>query len=101
MSGTIWMYSDLMDDWDIMFAQKSFITYREGCDYYDLTEKVMTKLAQEAGAVYKIGTRFIRIRRDIFEEYLRDRYRKELSDESKDQLSGCDDVYPGAGKGES
>lgn len=67
MSGTIWMYSDRMDDWDIMFAQKSFITYREGCDYYDLTEKVMTRLAQEAGAVYKMGTRFVRIRRDVFE----------------------------------
>ena len=46
MSGTIWMYSDRMDDWDILFAQKSFITYREGCDYYDLTEKVMTRLAR-------------------------------------------------------
>ena len=79
MSGTIWMYSDRMDDWDIMFAQKSFITYREGCDYYDLTEKVMIRLAQEAGAVYKMGTRFVRIRRDVFEEYLREQYRKEIS----------------------
>lgn len=101
MSGTIWMYSDRMDDWDIMFAQKSFITYREGCDYYDLTEKVMTRLAQEAGAVYKMGNRFVRIRRDVFEEYLRKQYRKEMSDEGENQLSGCDDVHPGAGEGES
>ena len=87
MSGTIWMYSDRMDDWDIMFAQKSFITYREGCDYYDLTEKVMTRLAQEAGAVYKMGNRFVRIRRDVFEEYLREQYRKEMSSEGENQLS--------------
>ena len=93
MSGTIWMYSDRMDDWDILFAQKSFITYREGCDYYDLTEKVMTRLAQEAGAVYKMGTRFVRIRRDVFEEYLREQYRKELADEGETDLPGGNGLY--------
>ena len=101
MSGTIWMYSDRMDDWDILFAQKSFITYREGCDYYDLTEKVMTRLAQEAGAVYKMGTRFVRIRRDVFEEYLREQYRKELADEGETDLPGSDGLYPGTGEGET
>ena len=93
MSGTIWMYSDRMDDWDILFAQKSFITYREGCDYYDLTEKVMTRLAQEAGAVYKMGTRFVRIRRDVFEKYLREQYRKELADEGETDLPGGNGLY--------
>lgn len=69
MSGTIWMYSDLMDDWDILFAQKSFVTYREGCDYYDLTEKVMTRLAKEAGATIRIG-RIVMIDTDILDKYI-------------------------------
>lgn len=53
MSGTIWMYSDRMDDWDILFAQKSFITYREGCDYYDLTEKVMAESNHNHSGFYR------------------------------------------------
>lgn len=69
MSGTIWMYSDLMDDWDILFAQKSFVTYREGCDYYDLTEKVMTRLAKEAGATIRIG-RIVMIDTEILDKYI-------------------------------
>ena len=83
MSGMIWMFSDWLDDLDIAFAKRSFITYREGCEYYGLTEKVMTRLAKEAGAVYKLGRRFVRIRRELFEEYLRELYREELSNESK------------------
>jgi hypothetical protein len=80
MSGTIWMYSDQMDDLDVLFAQRTFITYQQGCDYYDLTPRVMTRLAEEAGAVYKFGTKFVRIRRDIFEAYLREQYRREKQD---------------------
>ncbi|SKC04289.1 hypothetical protein SAMN06296386_11529 [Lachnospiraceae bacterium] len=99
MSGKIWMYSDQIDDWDVLFAQKAFITYREGCDYYDLTSKVMIRLAQEAGAVYKIGNRCVRIRRDVFEAYLREKYRKDLVDESKNRLSGCNDVHSGTREG--
>ena len=83
MSGLIWRYSQYLDDWDIMFAQKAFITYREGCDYYDLTPRVIVRLAQEAGAVYKLGNKFVRIRRDIFENYLREQYRKDHKDEKK------------------
>ena len=69
MSGTIWMYSDRMDDWDILFAQKSFVTYWEGCDYYDLTEKVMTRLAKEAGATIWIG-RIVMIDTEILDKYI-------------------------------
>ncbi len=30
MFGTIWMFSDQIDDEDILFAQRSFITYGKG-----------------------------------------------------------------------
>ncbi len=83
MGGMIWMFSDWIDDMDLEFSRRSIITYRDGCEYYGFSEKVMTRLAQEAGAVYKLGRRFVRIRRDIFEEYLREQYREELSNEGK------------------
>jgi hypothetical protein len=76
MSGKLWMFSDMLDDYDLWFAQKEFFTYRAGCEYYGLTEKVITKMAKEAGAVYKIDTKMVRVNRDIFESYLRDTYRR-------------------------
>lgn len=33
--------------------------------------KMFTRLAHEAGAVYKIGGKMVRIKRSIFEAYLR------------------------------
>ncbi len=76
MSGNIWKYSGELDDWDIEFAQKDFITYREGCDYYHVTERVLERLARNAGAIYKMGNRFIRIKRSTLEAYLRQEFRK-------------------------
>ena len=70
MSGNLWMFSDKLDDQDILFAQHSFITYNMGSEYYGLSVKVFTKLAREAGAAYKIG-KMVRVNREIFEEYLR------------------------------
>ncbi len=70
MSGILWMFSDKLDDQDILFAQHSFITYNMGSEYYGLSVKVFTKLAREAGAAYKIG-KMVRVNREIFEEYLR------------------------------
>ncbi len=70
MSGNLWMFSDKLDDQDILFAQHSFITYNMGSEYYGLSVKVFTKLAREAGAAYKIG-KMVRVNREMFEEYLR------------------------------
>ena len=50
--------------------QKDFITLSEGFSYYGLGMKPFTRIAREAGAVYKIG-KMVRIRRDILEDYLR------------------------------
>ncbi|MBQ8962316.1 MAG: DNA-binding protein [Clostridia bacterium] len=76
MSGNIWMFSHMIDDEDLKILQKDFITYYEGADYYGLGLKVFTRMSHEAGAVYKIG-KMVRIRRDIFEEYLRCLQKKE------------------------
>ena len=64
MSGNIWIFSDQIDDEDIEILKHDFITY------YGLGLKVFTRMAHEAGAVYKIGRRVL-VRRDIFEAYLR------------------------------
>ena len=70
MSGNLWMFSDLLDDEDAAMMQRDFVTYYQGADYYGLGLKLFTRLAHEAGAVYKLGKRVL-VRRDIFEEYLR------------------------------
>ncbi len=70
MSGNLWMFSDKLDDQDILFAQHSFITYSMGSEYYGMSVKVFTRLAREAGAAYKIG-KMVRVNREIFEAYLR------------------------------
>lgn len=63
MSGNLWMFSDKLDDEDIEIMKHEFITYYQGADYYGLGLKMFTRLAHEAGAVYKIG-------KTIFEESL-------------------------------
>lgn len=77
MKGNLWKVSDLLDETDIRFAQKQFFDLRSGYEYYGLTEKVLMRMAKEAGALYKIYTTY-RVRRDLFEAYLREQYRKEI-----------------------
>lgn len=74
MSGNLWMFSDKLDDEDIEILKHEFITYYQGADYYGLGLKMFTRLAHEAGAVYKIGKKVL-IRRTIFDAYLRKLYR--------------------------
>jgi len=71
MSGMIWMFSDLIDDEDVKMLQKDYVTLADCIDYYGLGYKPMIRTARAAGAVYKIGTKMIRIRRDLLEEYMR------------------------------
>ena len=68
------MFSNKIDDEDLAFLQRDFITYYEGADYYGLGLKAFTRMAHEAGAVYKIG-KMVLIRRDLFDQYLRERKR--------------------------
>lgn len=81
MSGNAWMVSDMIDDEDLDFLKHDFITYYQGADYYGLGLKSFTKLAHEAGAVYKIGKRVL-IRRDIFDGYLRTIYAHRSNDKA-------------------
>lgn len=59
MSGNLWMFSDKLDDEDIEIMKHEFITYYQGADYYGLGLKMFTRLAHEAGAVYKIGKKVL------------------------------------------
>lgn len=79
MSGNLWMFSDMLDDEDIEMQKHDFITLYQGADYYGLGLKLFTRMAREAGAVYKIGKKVL-IRRMIFDEYLRERYKKDADD---------------------
>lgn len=83
MSGNLWMFSDMLDDEDIEMQKHDFITLYQGADYYGLGLKVFTRMAREAGSVYKIGKKAL-IRRTIFDEYLRKVYKKELEKNSSD-----------------
>ena len=67
MSGCLWKFSDQLDDADRIMIQKDFITLSEGAEYYGLGMKPFTRIAREAGAVYKIG-KMVRIRRDILDK---------------------------------
>ena len=69
MSGSIWKFSDQIDDVDVEMLRRDFLTFREAMEYYGLNEKPIVRLAREAGSVYKIG-KMVRIRRSIFEAYL-------------------------------
>ena len=84
MSGSLWMFSDMLDDEDIEMLKRDFITYYQGADYYGLGLKEFTRMAREAGAVYKIGKKVL-IRRSIFEEYLRQLYRKEKTQQNSNE----------------
>ena len=71
MSGNVWMFYHQIDDEDMEFMTSEFVTYSMACDYYRLGLKPLTRMAHEAGSVYKIGKKVL-IRRNIFEEYLRE-----------------------------
>ena len=80
MSGNVWMFSDQIDDEDVEFMTHDFVTSNMACDYYRLGLKPVTRIAHEAGAVYKIGKKVL-IRRSIFEAYLREQRSVERSEQ--------------------
>ena len=84
MSGNLWMFSDMLDDEDIEMQKRDFITLYQGADYYGLGLKMFTRMAREAGAVYKIGKKVL-IRRSIFDQYLRAIYKKESTNDDDSQ----------------
>ena len=104
MSGNLWMFSDKLDDEDIEMLKHEFITYYQGADYYGLGLKMFTRMAHEAGAVYKIGKKVL-IRRTIFDAYLRKQYRitqeaeaRESSDRETNMQQGTLVLNPSSGR---
>ena len=70
MAGNAWKYSHKLDDVDMEFLQHKFITIKQGVNYYGFSERPFLRMAKEAGTYYKIG-KMVRIRRDLFDRYLR------------------------------
>ena len=70
MFGIIWMISDQLDDEDILFAQRSFITYNMAIYYYRMSYRAVMYAADQAGAIYKLNKKVL-IKRSIMEDYLR------------------------------
>ena len=89
MSGCIWKYFQHLDDQDLLFARREFVTYRMAHEYYGLGEKPTIRMAWASGAVFKIGKRVL-IKREIFEEYLREHYK--LVEKLIDEDGGYDNV---------
>ena len=50
MSGSVWMFSDQIDDEDMEFMQHEFVTYSMACEYYHLGLKAVTRMAHECGS---------------------------------------------------
>ena len=71
MSGNAWMYSDRIDDLDLLILKRDFITLADAIDYYGMSYRPMLRTAKEAGAVFKIGFKMIRINRSDLDSYLR------------------------------
>ena len=74
MAGQAWKYSGQLDERDLAFLQRRFITVSMGIEYYGFSERPLVRMAKDAGAYYKIG-KMVRINRDIFDDYLRNQRR--------------------------
>ena len=75
MHSKVWMFSHLIDDEDLAFLQREFVSYQQAMDYYGLGYKPVVRLSHISGSVYKIGKKVL-IRRSIFEEYLRNHVKR-------------------------
>ena len=39
MAGNAWKYSGVLDDYDLAFLQRDFITIKQGVEYYGFSER--------------------------------------------------------------
>ena len=69
MSGTVWMFSDQIDDEDIDFMHREFVTYNMASIYYGLGMKPVIRMSHECGAIYKIGRKVL-IRRSTVSAWM-------------------------------
>ena len=50
-------------------GKKRFCRWKDGCEIYSMSLRQFQKLANEAGAVYKVN-KMVLINMEVFEEYL-------------------------------
>ena len=55
---------------EMKVVAKKFVSQREGAELYSMGLTNFRKLAEEAGAVYKVGGKMILVNTEVFEEYL-------------------------------
>lgn len=79
MSGKSWMFSNYLDEEDIRWLQKEYVTIADCIDYYGLGYRPMVREARAAGAVLKIGVKMVRIDRKRLEAYMRSSRSKDVS----------------------
>jgi len=66
MAGNAWKYSGVLDDYDLAFLQRDFITIKQGVEYYGFSERPFIRMAKEAGAFYKIGKMVVELGKNMF-----------------------------------
>ena len=82
MHGKVWMFSNLIDDEDLAFLQREFVSYQQAMDYYGLGYKPIVRLSHISGSVYKIGKKVL-IRRSIGVQGVQTRLKRNVRFESK------------------
>ena len=82
MHGKVWMFSNLIDDEDLAFLQREFVSYQQAMDYYGLGYKPVVRLSHISGSVYKIGKKVL-IRRSIGVQGVQTRLKRNVRFESK------------------
>lgn len=58
MSGSVWMFSDQIDDEDMDFMRHEFVTYSMASDYYGLGLKPVTGWHMNVGLSIRFAGRF-------------------------------------------
>ena len=82
MHSKVWMFSHLIDDEDLAFLQREFVSYQQAMDYYGLGYKPIVRLSHISGSVYKIGKKVL-IRRSIGVQGVQTRLKRNVRFESK------------------
>ena len=58
MSGSVWMFSDQIDDEDMDFMRHEFVTYSMASDYYGLGLKPVPGWHMNVGPSIRLAGRF-------------------------------------------
>lgn len=79
MHRKVWMFSHLIDDEDLAFLQREFVSYQQVMEYYGLSYEPIVRLSHISESIYKIGKKVL-IRRSILEEYMRNHVKRGIEE---------------------